>query len=100
MIDLTDNEVSYPFIGDPNILGTLIDASVDNQNPYSHYATNIVVNIIKEYPEHEKLLGQEKSMEFQQFIGNRFYDIIYSNLLILVTPDDIVVERFENTAGE
>jgi len=57
LIDLTDNEVSYPFIGDPTILGTLIDASVDNHNPYSHYATNIVVNIIKEYPEHEKLLG-------------------------------------------
>lgn len=57
LADLTDNEVSYPFVGDTSVLGVLIDAAIDNQNQFSHYATNIVVNIIKEYPEHEKLLG-------------------------------------------
>jgi len=55
--DLADNDVTFPLIGTPEILEILVEAQNDTSNVFSHYATNILTLIIKEYPEYEKVLG-------------------------------------------
>ena len=76
-----------------------MDAQIDSNNPYCHYATNILTIIIKEYAEYEKVLGPEKCEQFYQFIAQRLHDIIYGNLLQIVIPDTSSSSLLINTAG-
>jgi len=101
LLEMSDNEVTYKYVGDPAILGLLIDAQIDSMNTFQHYATNVVTHIIKDYPDNEKNLGVEKAQEFQTFIGSRLYDIIYANLMTIISPvqHNLENEIPENTAG-
>lgn len=71
-------------------LTNIITAACDINNKINQgYALNILISIIKEFPEYEKSIGVNLAGEFTQTIGNHFLDITYSCLLVIREPSDL-----------
>ena len=67
----------------------LIEASCDLGNTLCQgYALSVLANIIKEYPDYERSIGQAQANEFHLTIGANFPDLTYSCLLVLRSSDE------------
>jgi small nuclear ribonucleoprotein (snRNP)-like protein len=58
MVELTDNENTYGKLVEKENLTSLIKAACDlNNKDNQAYALNIIINIIKEFPDYDKRIG-------------------------------------------
>lgn len=83
LIELTENEQTYSKLVEKENLTHLIKAACDINNIQNQaYALNVIIHIIREFPDFDKRIGALAG-EFTQTIGNHFLDITYSCLLII-----------------
>lgn len=88
LLELADNEQTFGKLVERENLTNLIKAACDINNTVNQaYALNIIITIIREFPDYEKQIGSQLSQEFTQTIGNHFLDITYSCLLTIRQPD-------------
>lgn len=101
LIELIDNDVTYELLLEQTVVSDMIEASCDNNNPNQAYATHVFANLIKDFPEHEKSIEREIVGSFQSQISQGFFDLTYSNLLVLKSNNDSSDESnfMENTCG-
>ena len=56
--ELTDSEIGFLKLVEPALVSQLIANACDLRNPNQAYAINVLINIIKEYPDHEHQLSK------------------------------------------
>ena len=83
LAELSDNENTYGKLVEKDNLTMIIRAACDINNEHnSIYALNIIIRVIKEFPDYEKKIGSLAN-EFTQTIGNHFLDLTYSCLIFI-----------------
>lgn len=88
LLELADNEQTFGKLVEKENLTNLIKAACDINNTVGQaYALNIIITIIREFPDYEKQIGH-LAQEFTQTIGNHFLDITYSCLLTIRQPNN------------
>jgi hypothetical protein len=100
LLELADNEQTYGKLVEKENLTQLIKNACDLDNRVSQaYALNVMIFIIREFPDYEKQIGH-LAAEFTQTIGNHFLDITYSCLLTIRNMNSFREEEFyDNQSG-
>ena len=89
LAELADNETTFAKLAQRDNMLLLIKASTDTKNLWQAYALNILTTIIKEFPDYEKQIGKNLSLEFQGAIGNSFLDITYGAIMTIRGPSEV-----------
>lgn len=85
--EMTDNDVLFEKLVEKENLQKLINNSCDIKNPNQAQALHVLTNIVKEFPNYERQIGEELTTEFQQTLSRSVADIIYTCLLMMRASD-------------
>ena len=85
--EMSDNDILFEKLVEKENLQKLINHSCDLKNPNQAWATNVLTNVIKEFPNYENQISKSLLESFKMTMSHSVADIIYTCLLMMRSSD-------------